>query len=90
MGIVRTSQIKSLGRGTIALTAANLTADATITAVDTSKTLIFNLGMATAADSISKTSAYLSLVNSTTIRATRGNQDGSVSSTISYQYVEYY
>ena len=90
MGIVRTSQIKSIGRGTIAVNDANLTATATISAVVTSKTILTHLGSRSATNNSAYTIATLELTDTTTITATRGATDGTADVIVSYQYMEYH
>ena len=83
-------QIKSIQRGVISLAGVNLTATATITAVDTSKTELRLLGQ----DSNVNTAnfdyvlAHIVLTNTTTITATRVT--GSGTNVISWELTERY
>ena len=90
MPIVRNGDIKTIGRGTIAIEDAALSNTATIAAVNTAKTLLFHLGAITAINHVAYSNIHLALTNATTITATRGATDGSADVTVSYQYVEYY
>lgn len=76
--------IKLIQRGVISVPSGSTTATATITAVDTSKSILSNLGRHI---DISR-GGSLTLTNSTTITATCTT--GSSNTTISYQLVEYY
>ena len=83
--------IKSVQRGTLALNSGSATGDATITSVVTTKCELHMLGF-TGGSSATMTminTPYLSLVNATTVRATRGF---AVTEThnVSWQVVEYY
>lgn len=79
--------VKSTGRGIINLTGSNLTATATISAVDTSKTTLKYLGCATEA---AGTDAHVYLTNATTITATRKGTGGGFATAVSYEYEERY
>lgn len=79
--------VKTRGRGIINITSSNLTATATITAVDTAKTELVYLGVATETGG---TDAHIYLTNTTTITATRKSTGGGLSTAVSYEYVEYY
>lgn len=79
--------VKARGRGIINITGANLTATATISAVDTAKTELRYLGVAT---EVAGTDAHIYLTNTTTITATRKGTGGSSSTSVSYEFVEYY
>lgn len=77
--------VKTRGRGIINITGSNLTATATITAVDTAKTKLIYLGVATEA---AGTDAHIYLTNTTTITATRKSTGGGLSTAVSYEYEE--
>lgn len=78
--------IKAIQRGTITLSGANLTATATITAVDTTKTELRYLGQTVSAD-VENVNCYIELTNSTTITATRNT--GSATTIVSWELTEY-
>jgi len=76
--------IKSIQRGT---TVANNTS--TVTAVDTSKSILFFLGQSNTNSTMNAGDhARVSLTNSTTIQATAGYMGNAP--TVSWQLVEYY
>lgn len=79
--------VKTRGRGIININNPNLTATATITAVDTAKTELRYLGCATEA---AGTDAHIYLTNTTTITATRKGTGGGFNTAVSYEFVEYY
>jgi hypothetical protein len=79
--------VKARGRGIINITGGNLTATATITAVDTAKTELRYLGCAT---EVAGTDAHIYLTNTTTITATRKSNGGGLNTAVSYEFVEYY
>ena len=80
--------IKSIQRGVLSLAVAATTVDATITAVNVSKTELRALGFnGTTADSI--IAAHLTLLNSTTVRATKAGL-ASIASAVSWELTEYY
>lgn len=81
MGIV------SLQRGTITINGSTSNT-ATVTAVDTTKTLLDHLGEATDSAITAQVSTRLALTNSTTITATR-NISNAVNTVVGYQLVEY-
>jgi len=81
--------IRSVQRGTITINSTNTSATATITAVDTTKSVVFWLG-SDASSNGSLTAAYLTLTNSTTVTSTRNTQDGSSTSVTGYQVVQFY
>jgi hypothetical protein len=82
--------IKSIQRGTIAM-GGNASADATITSVDTTKSLLFNLGVNSSADSMIEGAIRLQLVNGTTVRGLRstGSGSGLSAATVGWQVVEF-
>jgi hypothetical protein len=86
-------RIKSIQRGVVSIGAFSNSSTTTISAVDTSKSILSFLGQdtstANAASLIFNRIAYLSLTNSTTITAT-ANASGSSALTVSWQLVEYY
>ncbi len=79
--------IKAIYRGTITIANAATSNTATITSVDTSKTLLFNLGEESTETSVANTNVRLALTNATTVTAERGGSTGSVE--VGYQVVEY-
>lgn len=79
-------RIKSIQRGTIAVTGAT-SATATITSVDTSKSILTHLGQHSTQTGLDNVATSLALTNATTITATRGASTGTV--TVGYQVVEY-
>lgn len=81
--------IKTIQRGTITISAGNLTATATISSVTTGKTFLNWLGSTptTVTDQYIRGMARLDLTNSTTVTATRGNS--SDSGIVSYEVVEF-
>lgn len=89
----RGMRIKSIQRGTIAITGTASTATATITAVVTSLTELYYMGQAEnqTATGFSGTNAIaaVSLTNSTTITATRTGTSSTINPTIAYEVVEW-
>lgn len=81
--------INSIQRGTISITGSNLTATATITAVDTSKTEVRWLGHTVSASVQAELGVRLSLTNSTTITATRAIAPGSPTTIVSFEVTEW-
>lgn len=80
--------LKSIQRGTIALTGVSSNT-ATITSVDTSKSVLIFLGMLTAElSSPQRITTRLTLTDATTVTASRAVGTGN--NTISYQVVEHY
>jgi hypothetical protein len=86
----RLGSIKAIYRGTITLVYSNTSNTATITAVDTTKSILMNLGgYGTDSGSVNVGSIpYLELTNSTTITASRAS-GCSGTSKVSYQLVEF-
>lgn len=84
---IPTGAIKSTQRGTIALTAV-ASNTATITAVDTSKSVLRYLGQTSIGSIAAETDVKIVLTNSTTITATRDS--ASNSATVSWELTEYY
>lgn len=78
--------IKSIQRGTIAI-ASGTSNTATITSVDTAKSILFKLGEYSTETGINNVLTALALTNATTITATRGSSTGTT--TVGYQVVEY-
>ena len=76
--------IRSIQRGTIAITVTSNTA--VITAVDTAKAVVLWGGNSTTTDVFLP--AYVVLTNATTVTATRGGNDGTTL-TVAYQVLEY-
>jgi hypothetical protein len=92
-----TSTIKSIQRGVISITGTNQTATATITSVDTAKSVVISSGTRQWRQdgwSVSLSpDAYLTLTNSTTVTVTRFYSAGSpsaVQTDMPWQVVEYY
>ncbi len=83
------SQIKSIQRGTIALTAGNLTGTVTITAVVTANCVLTFLGVTsdTATANAERAEARVSLTNATTVTATRA--DSTDNALLSFEIMEY-
>ena len=88
----RTSFIKSIQRGTIALTnigGGEHSVTATITAVDVNNSRLIYLGNITSGPAANQErGVYLRLTNATTVTATVGS--GSSLQTVSYEVIEYY
>lgn len=90
------NQIKSIQRGVITVGTGQASATATITEVDTSKSILSLLGVSTSLTYASSQSSgnrlfYLTLTNSTTITATGGTIRTTDQATlVSWQIVEYY
>lgn len=80
--------IKSLQRGTISLGAAAASATATVTTVDTTKSLLTMLGVNTICTDVASGVAEITLTNATTITANRGATTNLT--TVRWQLVEYY
>ena len=78
--------IKSIQRGTIAITGTNTTATVSITSVDTSKTELRYLGITEAS---TDSGAYIALTSSTQITATRAAPTASHSVTVSWELTEW-
>lgn len=81
------SSIKRLQRGTIALNGVT-TNTATITSVDTTKTILSLLGVTSDQTDWDRASSIIALTNATTITASKSNATGLA--TVAYQAVEYY
>lgn len=79
-------QIKSIQRGTIAISSGTSNT-ATVTSVDTSKSILMHLGQYSTQTGIDNVLTALALTNATTITATRGASTGTT--TVGYQLVEY-
>lgn len=79
--------IKSIQRGVISITAGNTSATATITSVNTSKSILFDLG-ASVTNNTNESDARLALTNATTVTATRQGNTGTTEK--AFQVVEYY
>ena len=94
----QSGKIKSIQRGIITIGTSSSSSSVTITAVDTSKSVLHYLGQSTSSynsgygtfGSGSSVDAYLSLTNSTTITASRVVSSANYTQYISYQIVEYY
>ena len=84
--------IKSIQRGIVAILGSNAAGTATVTAVNTSKAVLTHLGSSifVGATDAADSDGRITLTNSTTITATRGNNASSSALNISYELVEYY
>lgn len=80
--------IKSIQRGTIAITTGNTSNTATVSAVTTAKALVFHLGGEGDASATNHALVRLALTDATTITATRNGSSNGI--TVGYQLVEYY
>jgi len=80
--------IKSVQRGTITVPSNSSSATATITAVDTSKSMMNYLGFAGGGVSTYDLWPRIALTNSTTVTASRTG--ASFSSSVSYEVIEFY
>ena len=80
--------VKSVQRGTITVSGTSQTNTATITAVDTSKSMISFTGFSGGAMSTYDNWPRLFLTNSTTVTATRNGSSFSV--VVSYEVIEFY
>ncbi len=83
-----TGAIKSIQRGTTAITASNLTGTSTITAVDMAKSELRVLGWSADSDDV-RVSPRLSLTNTTTLTATRGGHGQGSTTTVSWELTEW-
>lgn len=83
-----TGAIKSIQRGTTAITGTNLTGTSTITAVDTAKSELRVLGWSADSDDV-RVSPRLSLTNTTTLTATRGGNGSGATTTVSWELTEW-
>jgi hypothetical protein len=81
------SPIKSIQRGTISIAGANTSNTATITAVDTAKTMLNWLGHTADGDIGLRVLMQLVLTNSTTVTATRQYNSGAT--VISFEAIEF-
>ena len=86
-GSTRLGSIAGIDRGSISITSTNFSATATIGAVVTARTNITFLGT-TQQDSLEEHFIRITLTNTTTITATRGNNT-SGTSIVSYEATEY-
>lgn len=83
--------IKSIQRGTITIPAGQISGSATITAVNTSKTILRFLGVRTNEPTDADGSnARLWLTNSTTVGAVRGVYPTTYSTFVGFEAVEYF
>lgn len=81
--------VKSVQTGTIVITATNLTNTATISSVNTAKSVVLFGGWTTDNNSGTLVFApYLTLTNATTVTATRSNTSNTT--TVSYTVLEFY
>jgi len=79
--------VRRIQRGTIAITAGNTSNTATITGVNTSKSVLSWLGQSTDVGDMTDGSAQLMLTNSTTVTATRHASTNNM--TVGYQVIEW-
>lgn len=94
----QSGKIKSIQRGVVSIGTGVSSSSVTITAVDTSKSILHYLGQSSAAynsgygtfGSGAAATAYLTLTNSTTITASRVIAGTNNTQYIGYQIVEYY
>lgn len=85
------SGIKSIQYGSITITGTNTTNTATISSVNTSKTVLHFLGFYSAAKDEVMTAQSITLTDATTITATRGTPTGAGgTSTVSFCVEERY
>ena len=83
----RMASIKAIYRGTITVPFGAVSATATITSVDTAKSLIFNLGAQN--DGTEAPNVRLELTNGTTITASKTNYSGTPEVIVGYQVIEF-
>jgi hypothetical protein len=94
----RTSPIKSIQRGTITIAASATTGTATISSVNTGKSVLHLLGWTQTYEqsATSGTHRYprmfprIALTDATTVTATRNSSDSAETVTVSYEVIEYY
>ena len=85
------SMVKSIQRGTIAITKDNTTGTATINAVNMNKAFVNFCGQSGSAQyGGNKMQHRLELTNSTTVTAHKGGSDASYSSYVNFEVIEYY
>lgn len=82
------NSIKSIQRGVISITNGNTSNTATITSVDTTKSLLNYLGGNASSGNASDAAARIVLTDATTITANRTGSNNSAS--FGYEIVEYY
>lgn len=80
--------VKSVQRGTITVTSNSNSQTATITAVDTSKSMVNYLGFTGGAVSTYDTWPRVALTNSTTVTVTKGGSTLGI--IVSYEVIEFY
>lgn len=83
----RLGAINSIQTGAIGITATNTTQTATVTAVNTSRYLLLNLGASTGSSVEVNTYARIALTNSTTITATR--EGTTLAVTVQYLLIDF-
>ena len=84
----QSANIKSIQRGTIVITYSATSNTATISAVDTSKSVLINLGIDLPVNANGYFHGRLELTNSTTVTA-RGYAANTFPLTVGYEVVEY-
>lgn len=80
--------VRSIQRGTIAIANPSTSNTATITSVDTAKSIVNNLGWTTSSGG-SVDFARVALTNSTTVTA-NATPTSTVTTTVSYEVIEFY
>lgn len=83
------SLVQSVQFGSTSVTGSNYTADTTITAVDTNRSFILGIGGSNSGVDNWGLRPNIQLLNSTTVRAYRGYQDGTQSGTIYWVVVQW-
>lgn len=83
------SFIRSIQRATISITGSSLTATATISSVDTNYSVVSNIGNGNGGTCNRALLAYVALTNSTTVTVTRPYQDGTNSTTMGCEVIEF-
>lgn len=83
------SGIKSIQSGTVAISGAGTTGNATITSVDTTKAVVLYLGQTSTTNDVTY-EAYIELTSATNIRATRNSSAGGPTTTVSFMVLEFY
>lgn len=81
--------IKSIQRGVIFMATTENVTDATITSVDTSKTVVNFLGSRSSASGTSNDGAILLQLSSSTIVSASRYKDASIAGYVSYEVIEY-
>lgn len=92
MAVSGVARIKNIQYGTVSVPFNNYSATATITTVDTAKTVLIMLGFSTAAGTTDASIIYprITLTNTTTVTATRGGNTSTGTLTVGFVAVEFY